>query len=358
MRPPRTARTRPASERGFTLMEVLVALAIMSLVMVALYSVLNASLLARDTLEREARVVRVGPDILDLIEADLRRAWVMDIDEDQVFKGESKTIDGEPADALSFLTTVDSTVTRHVDEREVPSDICETGYRLRRNAALPDVRELWRRQSFHVDDKPLEDGVYELLHDRVISFQVHYFDEVDKDAEERTEWDAAVRHRLPALVQIDLALEAVPRTTEDLGRQDAASRVQHFRRMIALEPGSDLRLRCHAVVPTFVASGGTAGGGSNQGGNPDGDDDGDGTLNKDDPDYKAPGSGGPGNGGSQDGGNGGQNGGGATGGGGKNPGGGAGGGGSGGGGSGGGGGGGGGGDPLTDALNNMFGGGG
>jgi hypothetical protein len=321
-------------------MEVLVALAIMSLVMVALYSVLNASLLARDTLEREARVVRVGPDILDLIEADLRRAWIMDIDEDKVFLGESKTIDGEPADALSFLTTVDSTITRHVDEREVPSDVCETGYRMRRNAALPDVRELWRRQSFHVDEKPLEDGVYELLHDRVIAFQVRYFDEVDKDAEERTEWDAAVRHRLPALVQIDLTLEAVPRTTEDLGRQDAASRAQHFRRVIALDPDSDLRLRCHAVVPTFVASGGTAGGGSNQGGNPDGDDDGDGTLNKDDPDYKPPGGGGQNGSGGKPGGGTGPGGTGGTGG------------------TGGDGGGGGGGDPLGDALNQMFGGGG
>ena len=282
MRPARAMRaTPPRSERGFTLMEVLVALAIMSLVMVALYSVLNASLLARDTLEREARVVRVGPDILDLIEADLRRAWIMDIDEDQVFLGESKTIDGEPADSLSFLTTVDSTVTRQVDEREVPSDICETGYRLRRNAALPDVRELWRRQSFHVDEKPLEDGVYELLHDRVIAFQVRYFDEVDKDAEERTEWDASVRHRLPALVQIDITLEAVPRTTEDLGRQDAASRAQHFRRVIALDPDSDLRLRCHAVVPTYVASGGTPGSGANQGGPDDPD-------NPDDPNNPKP----------------------------------------------------------------------
>ena len=332
-------------------MEVLVALAIMSLVMVALYSVLNASLLARDTLEREARVVRVGPDILDLIEADLRRAWIMDIDQDKVFLGESKTIDGEPADALSFLTTVDSTVTRRVDEREVPSDICETGYRLRRNAALPDVRELWRRQSFHVDDKPLEDGVYELLHDRVIAFQVRYFDDIDKDAEERTEWDASVRHRLPALVQIDLTLEAVPRTTEDLNRQDAASRAQHFRRVIALDPDSDLRLRCHALTPTFVASGGTAGSGSNQGGNPNGDDDGDGIPNKDDPDYKPPGgggaggSGGNGSGGKGPGGQGGQGGTGSSGG-------------PGGGGAGGGGSGGGGGDPLNDALNNMFGGGG
>jgi hypothetical protein len=201
--------------------------------------------------------------------------------------GESKSIDGEAADSISFLTTVDSTITRRVGEREVSSDLCETGYRLRRNASLPDVRELWRRQSFHVDDKPLEDGVYELLHDRVIAFQVRYFDDVDKDAEERTDWDSAVRHRLPALVQIDLTLEAVPRTTEDLGKKDAASRALHYRRMVALEKDSDLRMRCHAVVPTFIAAGGGSSGGANQG-NPNGDDDGDGIPNKDDEDTPKP----------------------------------------------------------------------
>lgn len=282
------------SERGFTLLEVLVALAIMSLVMVALYSSLNASLQARDTLEREARVARVGPDILDLIEADLHRAWVMDIEDDAVFRGESKSIDGEPADALSFLTTVDSTLTRHIGEREVSSDVCETGYRLRRNDSLPDVRELWRRQSFHVDERPLDDGTYELLHDRVIAFQVRYFDDVDKEAEERTDWDAAVRHRLPALVQIDLTLEAVPRTTEDLSRRNASSRVLHYRRMVALGRDSDLRMRTHAVVPTFIAAGGTGGAAGEGGGgdNPEGDDDGDGTPNGQDPDYKPSGGGG------------------------------------------------------------------
>jgi len=341
------------SELGFTLMEVLVALAIMSGVMVLLYSVLNASLLARDTLELKARVVRVGPDILDLIESDLRRAWVMDIADDQVFLGESKTIDGEPADALSFLTTVDSSITHLVGEREVPSDVCETGYRLRRNASLPDVRELWRRQSFHVDEKPLEDGVYELLHDRVIAFQVRYFDDVDKEAEERTEWDASVRHRLPALVRIDLTVEAVPRTTEDLGRRDDVGRTQHFRRVIALAPDSDIRMRCHPVTPTYVASGGTPGGGANQGGDdPNGDHDNDGIPNKDDPDYK-PGQGsGGGKGNEGEGGSG-------SGGGGKGPdGGGPDGGGGSGGGSGGGGGGGGSDNPLDDALNDLFGGGG
>jgi prepilin-type N-terminal cleavage/methylation domain-containing protein len=250
------------ARRGFTLVEVLIALSIMSLVMVALYSSLDATLRARDQIEIESRVARLGPEILDIVEADLRRAWVLGILDDQVFRGESRMIDGEPADSLSLLTHVDSTITRRVDEREVQSDVCETGYRLRRNPLLPDVRELWRRQSFHVDEQPLENddhGVYELLHDRVVRFQVRYREDVDQYAEELHDWDASARHRLPALVEVELALEAVPRTVADMGGLTAASRTLVYRRSIPLADHSELVMRVHPIPPTYLGAGGTSG---------------------------------------------------------------------------------------------------
>ncbi len=252
MRSRRNPRPSPA---GFTLVEVLVALSIMSMLMVALYTTLNSTLKARDQLETEARTAGLGPALLDIIEADLRRAWVLDIEGDQVFKGESRTMDGEPADTLAFLTSVDSSVSRRVDEREVPSDVCETGYRLRRNPVFQDVMELWRRQSFHVDDKPLEDGVYERLHDRVVSFQVRYVAEVDKYAEKLADWDASALHRLPALVDIELGLEVTPRSTDPAGPRGSAHRTLHYHRVIDMRRDSDICMRLHGQPPAFKASG-------------------------------------------------------------------------------------------------------
>ncbi len=269
-------RTRRA---GFTLMEVMIALTIMSLVMVALYTTLNATLRARDQLEVESRVTRLGPEILDILEADLRRVWLLGIEGDRVFKGEARTIDGEPADSLSLLTNIDSSTSRRVEDLEIPSDVCETGYRLRRNPELPDVLELWRRRSFHVDEEPLEDGVYELLHDRVVRLQLRYLERLDPFGEKLHEWDASLRHRLPAAVEIELALEAVPRTLGDLGRQDAASRTLTYQRLVTLVDHSDLVMRVHAIVPTFIA--GTDLG---DGGMGDSDIDNDGILDEDDPD--------------------------------------------------------------------------
>lgn len=277
---------------GFTLMEVMIALGIMALVMVALYSTLNASLRARDQIEVESRTVRLGPQILDIIEADLRRAWILDIEGDHVFLGESRTIDGEPADSITLLSNVDSSVTRRVGEREVESDVCETGYRLRRNPELPDVMELWRRQSFHVDEDPMKDGAYERLHDRVVRFQVRYRERMDQYADVLMEWDASKTHRLPALVEIELALEAVPRTVADLGKLDAASRTLTYKRSIPLFADSAMVMRIHAVTPTFAAAGGVSGGSNDV----DGSNNGIGDGGPDDPDGSGSGSGSQGKG--------------------------------------------------------------
>ena len=69
MSPPRRAT------RAFTLLEVLVALSIMSLIMVTAYTTLNATLSARDQLDNEAKVARLGPEILDMIEHDEKGLW-------------------------------------------------------------------------------------------------------------------------------------------------------------------------------------------------------------------------------------------------------------------------------------------
>lgn len=262
--------------RGFTLLEVLVTLAIMSMVMLALYVTLDGTLRARDQLEIESRVARLGPEILDLVEADLRGAWIIGLEGDAVFRGEARTVDGEAADTLNLVTNVDSSLSRRVGLREVSSDVCETGYALRRNPALPDVMELWRRQSFHVDEDPLRNGdhgVYEMLHDRVVRFQVRYRERLDPLEQELHDWDAAVRHRLPALVEVELALEAVPRTVAERARLDSAGRTLVYRRSIPLPDHSDMAMRVHPLPPTFAAAGGTTGG-TNLGGDTDQDGDG------------------------------------------------------------------------------------
>jgi len=282
-RPSRRPPHAPALQSGFTLIEVMLALLIMGIVMTGLYLTLNTTLSTRDLLEREVRAARLGPQILDLIESDLRRVWAFNIEDDAVFKGTRRTMLGESADSLVFLSSVDSTLTHRVDDREVTSDVCETGYRLRVNPDLPDVLELWRRQDYHVDDEPLEDGTYELVHDRVVSLQFRYYEDEDVESEPEEEWDASKSHTLPSMVQVILGIEAGPRRAEDLDRPrgERDSGTYWFERLVPLQRDVGLTMRVHSLPPTFAAVAGQAGGNDNT--PTEGDRDGDGVPDEEDP---------------------------------------------------------------------------
>jgi len=239
----------------------MIALTIMALIMVGLYSTLNATMSTRDMLEREVRAARIGPQILDVIESDLKRVWSFNIDDDMVFQGERKTILGESADTLIFLSSIDSTLVHVVDERTVTADLCETGYRLRASPELPDVLELWRRQSFHVDEDPLEDGSYERLHDRVVSLQFRYYadDDVETDPEEN--WDASFSHTLPSMVKVTLGIEVGPRMADSQEQRDIGT--YWYERLVPLQRDAGLTMRVHPLPPTFLAAAGQGGVGPN-----------------------------------------------------------------------------------------------
>lgn len=283
-----------SSQGGFTLLEVLVALTIMSLVMVALYSVLQTTLRTRDMLNNEVRAASAGPSILDTIERDLRRAWVLNLQDDKVFIGEDRTVLGEPADSLVFVSSVGSSSTRRVGEHEAMAELVETGYRLRVNPDLPDVLELWRRQDYHLDEEPLEDGSYERLHDRVVGFDLQYYADLVLEHDPVDDWDAEELHALPAAIKVRLGIEVAPRM--DDGRRELASvgSVRWYERVIVLDSGLNLAMRVHPYVPSL--SGAIASSGGSGSGGEDGERDGEGKDGSDDPFGSDGGNGGQGGG--------------------------------------------------------------
>lgn len=269
---------RPARHPpGFTLLEVLVALTIMSLIMVALYEVLHTTLRTRDMLDADVRSAAVGPALLDRIQDDLQRIWALNLEDDPVLRGEDRTLLGEPADSLLFVASAASTGTRRVGERETGAELSETGYRLRINPELPDVLELWRRQDFHLDDEPLTDGHYELLHDRVVGFDVQYHEDLVLEHDALHDWDTVERHRLPAMVRVRLGLETGPRLApEDRAATAIADRTRWYERLVVLEPTVELAMRIHPHPPSFdgaLVDGGTGAGGEDDGEGEEDDDD-------------------------------------------------------------------------------------
>jgi hypothetical protein len=118
----------------------------------------------------------------------------------------------------------------------VNHDLNEVGYRLRPNPELDDFLEIYRRESFGVDDEPFDGGAYTFLHDRVKQFDIQVYVEDGIDAEPEDEWGFDGREEemgLPLRLEISLTLELSPRITrEQLRIAPIDKRTVTYRRVI------------------------------------------------------------------------------------------------------------------------------
>ena len=203
-----SATSTNATTRGFTLIEVLLAIAITATVMLTVGTTFHVMLNARDVVDDLAESSEAGPRILNLIERDLRGLWTYNIGKNAVFKGTVADVNGRDADRMDFLTTTDSVGTvLDLSGRAHRSSICEVGYWFKPNPRFRDVFELWRREDPMVDGEITTEGSFQLVHDRIKSFKVRYFETLGYEAEELMEWDSALDDKLPKRIKIEFTIE-------------------------------------------------------------------------------------------------------------------------------------------------------
>jgi prepilin-type N-terminal cleavage/methylation domain-containing protein len=207
--------------RGFTLLEVMIALSIMAIIFVILFSTYSAAVdraaRARELSQRyhEARVV------LDLMADDLRAAYVQDgIAQAQqtsqqprapsyFFVGEDRTEDSAPLDKLSFSTFLPQS------RPDTPgTDVCRVTYTLEPVTKSPQElvtespqrKALLRRVNCSLDPEATDQDQFFLLTELARGLDFKYYD--DKGSEYQ-EWDSQQPQggkRLPARVKITLLL--------------------------------------------------------------------------------------------------------------------------------------------------------
>ncbi len=160
-------RRRAKGDAGFTLLEILVAVAIAGFLVAAVYGILVETLtISRQTGEGR-ELDREGQAILDLVCDDLAGLpkYLMDAKTERF----SARKEGEMS-RLDFVSSRDSITTAS----RVASDLTEVGYRLKPREDSSGLFELYRREDFFVDAKPLEGGTLTLLSDRVKSWSLEY----------------------------------------------------------------------------------------------------------------------------------------------------------------------------------------
>ena len=202
----RAVRSRAAA--GFTLIEVLLAVAITAAIMITVATTFHVMLNARDVVDDLSESTEAGPRILNLIERDLRAMWTYNVHNNAVFRGRDMDVGGRDADRMDFLCTTDA-VGYVLDQRGQPRKptLCEVGYWFKPNPRYRDVFEMWRREDPMVDNDLITQGSFQLVHDRIRSFKVTYFETLGHEAEELLEWDSSVRDKLPARIKIEFTIE-------------------------------------------------------------------------------------------------------------------------------------------------------
>lgn len=269
------SNTHRSTRSGFSLVEVLVALMIVSGIMLALTQLLEATRISRDTIHNIQETQLAGPAIMDLIERDLRGIMVYDRESDQALRVKNRVLLGRDADRIDFVTTTDSLVLAEAERRLVRADVNEVGYALRLSPMDDEFLELYRREDFGIDDEPFDGGTYTFLHDHVKNLEIQIFEEDGQDVEGVDDWgDNEENVGLPRRVEIRLTLELAPRLShEQLRIAPADKRIVTYTRIVRFSEDllTQMEVQPVPVVPNIAAvqdnaaagSGGTpnAGGG-------------------------------------------------------------------------------------------------
>ena len=192
--------------RGLTLLEVLVAIAILGIIMGAIYGTYILNVEAIQIARQKGQVYQIARIVLDRMTRDLESAFIeVDLPDKQIqlgIIGEDRETDGKADDRLDFTTLT------HLPPNEMSprTDLCEVGYQLVEDSENEGFI-LYRRDD-GIPDDDLTDGGFS--HDLIkgitgldITFQNTHGEEFDN-------WNTIKgepENGLPSLITIRLTIK-------------------------------------------------------------------------------------------------------------------------------------------------------
>ncbi|MET0795477.1 MAG: prepilin-type N-terminal cleavage/methylation domain-containing protein [Polyangiaceae bacterium] len=207
---------------GFTLVELLVAIVILSLISMLIYSAFASMKRSREGIERVDDRYREGRLAMARMTRELQSAYISLhapinsalLIQKTAFIGSSST----PADRLDF----DSFSNRRLDRNSHVSDQCELSYFGSPNPDLSGVTDLARRVSTTLDVDPKKGGRVEVLATDIDLFDLQYLDPQTGnwvDTWDTTQSISGQPARLPVQVRILLVLNGGSRQGESRGQR-------------------------------------------------------------------------------------------------------------------------------------------
>lgn len=164
------SRFKNGSRRGFTLIEIVISSALMSLILVSAYLCLNAGMAGKKMVEPRADIFQSARVALALVSADLRGACRLP--GDSAFLGMKRMVGEVQSDNLDFATH------NYTPRHALEGDFCEVSYYAEQNPQTGRF-SLWRRRNPTLAPDPLSGGSKEEIARDVLGARFEYSDGLD-----------------------------------------------------------------------------------------------------------------------------------------------------------------------------------
>jgi len=206
--------------RGFTLLEVLVSMAILVIIMAAIYSAYTTNVEAIQIARQNGEVHQAARIVLERMTKDLQSALIqVSVPSEKIrlgLVGEDREIDGKRADRLDF-TTVSHLA---LNEKDPASDLCEIGYMIEEDPEAK-VLVLFRRDDPSVDEDFTKGGSLLEMARNVMEFNITYLDSRGEESDKWNTLEGLPGSGLPVLIKVRLVLK------DELNREHVFSTTVH-----------------------------------------------------------------------------------------------------------------------------------
>jgi prepilin-type N-terminal cleavage/methylation domain-containing protein len=193
--------------QAFTLIELMISAALMSLIIVSSYLCLHAALATQKLIEPRVETLQTARVVLSLMAADLRCACSLSADSDLV--GTHRISGDMESDSIDFATH------NYTPRRAREGDFCQESFFLDKDPRSGQMG-LWRRRNPRITRDPFSEGAREQLAKGVAGLRLEYFDGLDwydswGDEDRRNKQQFSLKNQpnlvgLPQAVRITLLL--------------------------------------------------------------------------------------------------------------------------------------------------------